>query len=90
MRVATDEATIVDNREIPDICLQHLIAVMLVDKTVTFKSAHDMARMTDPAILRQRAKVRLIHDAELEQTDATARGDRGGDAQRMAKVSPSV
>ena len=49
VRVATNEAKIVNNREIPDICLQHLIAVMLIDKTVSFKSAHDMARMKDPA-----------------------------------------
>ncbi len=67
VRVATDEAAIVNNREIPDICLQHLIAVMLIDKTVTFKSAHDKARMTDAAILRQRAKVQLIPDPELEK-----------------------
>ncbi len=66
VRVATDEATIVDNREIPDICLQHMVAVMLLDKTASFKSAHDIARMKDPAILRQRAKVRLIKDAELQ------------------------
>jgi 2-methylcitrate dehydratase PrpD len=67
VRVATDEATIVDNREIPDICLQHMVAVMLVDKTASFKSAHDIARMKDPAILRQRAKVQLIKDAGLER-----------------------
>jgi 2-methylcitrate dehydratase PrpD len=67
VRVAADEATIVDNREIPDICLQHLMAVMLVDKTVSFKSAHDNARMQDPAVLRQRAKVQLVHDEELER-----------------------
>jgi 2-methylcitrate dehydratase PrpD len=67
VRVATDEATIVDNREISDICLQHLVAVMLVDGTVTFKSAHDAARMKDPAVLRQRAKVRLVKDEELER-----------------------
>lgn len=67
VRVATDEATIVDNREIPDICLQHMVAVMLVDKTASFKSAHDIARMKDPAILRQRAKVRLIKDGELQR-----------------------
>jgi 2-methylcitrate dehydratase PrpD len=66
-RVAADEATIVDNREIPDICLQHLMAVMLVDKTVSFKSAHELARMKDPAVLRERAKVKLIHDEELEK-----------------------
>jgi 2-methylcitrate dehydratase PrpD len=67
VRVAADEATIVDNREIPDISLQHLMAVMLVDKTVTFASAHDGKRMQDPAVLRQRAKVELVHDEELER-----------------------
>lgn len=51
--------SVVDNREMPDICIQHMIAVMLIDKTATFRSAHDKARMQDPAILRQRAKVRL-------------------------------
>ncbi len=36
VRAATNEAKIVDNREIPDICLQHMIAVMLIDKTASF------------------------------------------------------
>ncbi len=67
VRVATNEAAIVNNREIPDISLQHLVAVMLIDKTVSFKSAHDVARMKDPAVLRQRAKVQLIPDEELER-----------------------
>jgi 2-methylcitrate dehydratase PrpD len=65
--VATNEAKIVDNREIPDICLQHMMAVMLMDKTVTFKSAHDKARMTDATILRHRAKVTLVGSEELER-----------------------
>jgi 2-methylcitrate dehydratase PrpD len=51
--------SVVDNREMPDICIQHMIAVMLIDRTVTFRSSHDKARMQDPAVLRQRAKVRL-------------------------------
>jgi 2-methylcitrate dehydratase PrpD len=51
--------SVVDNREMPDVCIQHMIAVMLIDKTATFRSAHDKPRMKDPAILRQRAKVRL-------------------------------
>ena len=67
VRVATNEAKIVNNREIPDICLQHLCAVMLIDKTVTFKSAHELARMTDPAVVRQRAKVQLVGEDALEQ-----------------------
>jgi 2-methylcitrate dehydratase PrpD len=67
VRVATSESSIVNNREIPDICLQHMMAVMLIDKTATFKSAHDVKRMQDPAVLRQRAKVQLIPDEELQR-----------------------
>ena len=37
-----------------------MIAVMLIDKDATFKAAHDVARMKDPAILRERAKVKLV------------------------------
>ena len=57
----------VDARELPDISLQHLLAVMLVDGTVTFKSTHDASRMRDPAVLRQRAKISLVGDVELEK-----------------------
>jgi len=67
VKVAAGEATIVDNRFVPDICLQHILAVMLVDGTVSFKSAHDVPRMKDPAVLRERAKIRLIHDMDLQQ-----------------------
>jgi 2-methylcitrate dehydratase PrpD len=67
VRIATHSAATVNNREMPDICLQHMIAVMLIDKTVSFQSAHDKARMQDPAILRQRAKVQLIPDEQLQK-----------------------
>jgi 2-methylcitrate dehydratase PrpD len=67
VRVATSEAKTVNNREIPDICLQHMVAVMLVDKTASFKAAHDKPRMTDSVILRERAKVQLVGDEELER-----------------------
>jgi 2-methylcitrate dehydratase PrpD len=66
VRAATSSAYTVDNRDMPDICLQHMVAVMLIDKTVSFAAAHDKERMKDPAVLRQRAKVHLIPDQELE------------------------
>jgi MmgE/PrpD C-terminal domain len=40
--------------------------VALPDKTVTFASVHDNARLTDPRTLRARAKIRLIPDEELQ------------------------
>lgn len=67
VHIATSEASVVNNREMPDICLQHMIAVMLIDRTASFKAAHDKVRMRDPALLQQRAKVSLIPDAELER-----------------------
>ncbi|MBV9532611.1 MAG: MmgE/PrpD family protein [Bradyrhizobium sp.] len=65
VRLAPSVATVVDNRDIPDICLQHMIAVMLIDKTVSFRAAHDKARMHDPAVLKERAKVELVREEEL-------------------------
>jgi 2-methylcitrate dehydratase PrpD len=67
VRVATSGAATVNNREMPDICLQHLMALMLIDKTVSFHAAHDTARMQDPAILRLRAKVQLVPNEEFER-----------------------
>jgi 2-methylcitrate dehydratase PrpD len=66
VRLATDEANIVNNREIPGISLQHMVAVMLLDKTITFGSAHDTERMRDPEVMRERVKVKLIRDEELQ------------------------
>ena len=51
--------SVVDNREMPDVCIQHMLAVMMIDKNVTFHSAHDKPRMQDPVVLRHRAKVQL-------------------------------
>jgi 2-methylcitrate dehydratase PrpD len=67
VHAATSAAYTVNNREMPDICLQHMIAVMLIDKTASFKAAHDKPRMQDPEILRQRAKVQLLGEEELER-----------------------
>jgi 2-methylcitrate dehydratase PrpD len=66
VRLGTRSASVVNNRDIPDICLQHMVAVMLIDRTVSFDAAHDVARMRDAAVLRERAKVELVGDAELE------------------------
>jgi 2-methylcitrate dehydratase PrpD len=67
VRSATSQAERVNNREMPDINVQYLIAVMLIDKTVSFHAAHDKARMQDPAILREKAKIELMGDEELEK-----------------------
>jgi 2-methylcitrate dehydratase PrpD len=65
VRLAPAVGAVVDNRDIPDICLQHMVAVMLIDKTASFHAAHDKPRMQDAAVLRQRRKVTYVPDAAL-------------------------
>ena len=67
VRIATSEAKTVNNRDMPDISLQHMIAVMLLNGTVTFRAAHDRELMHDPAVLAERAKVVLTPDEDLEK-----------------------
>jgi 2-methylcitrate dehydratase PrpD len=66
VKVSHTGATTTDNRHIPDICMQQMCAVMLMDGVVTFSSAHDEARMHDPATLAMRARIELRGDDELQ------------------------
>lgn len=71
MRMPDKEFETVNNRSMPNICVQHLLAVMLVDGTMTFKAAHELQRMKDPAVLETRKRIRVIGDSRL--TDAQRR-----------------
>ena len=61
------QAKTVNDREMPDISLQYMLAVMLLDKTASFAAAHDKPRMQNAAVLREKAKVQLIPDEDLER-----------------------
>ena len=41
---------------------------MLLDKTVSFKAAHDVARMKDPAVLRERGLPVATYSQEFAAT----------------------
>ncbi len=62
-----DRVHIVDDRDMPDVCVQHLVAVALLDKTVGFQAAHDRSRMQDPAILDLRKKMVLVPSPALTE-----------------------
>jgi 2-methylcitrate dehydratase PrpD len=51
VRLPEDGARIVNNRSMPDVNCQHMIAMALVDGAVTFASTHSSERMSDPAVL---------------------------------------
>jgi 2-methylcitrate dehydratase PrpD len=57
----------VNDRSMPDINLQYMVAVMLIDGTATLEAAHDFKRMQDPKVLELRKRVELIGDDDLER-----------------------
>jgi 2-methylcitrate dehydratase PrpD len=60
-------ARTVDNAPMPDVNVQHLVALLLVDGRLTFHSVHDRARMDDPAVLAVRKKTQLVPSQELTE-----------------------
>jgi len=57
----------VDRAPAPDVNVQHLLALLLVDGNLTFRAIHDYARMQDPAVLALGAKIALVPSEELRQ-----------------------
>jgi len=74
VRVAKQGANTTDNRMMPDICMQHLCAVMLLDGIVTFASSHDERRMKDPKVLALRSRTELFGDEALTRTLPSRQG----------------
>lgn len=62
-----DRLHIVDDRDMPDVCLQHLLAVTLIDGGLSFAAAHDRARMRDPAVLDLRRRIFTSPSKELTE-----------------------
>jgi 2-methylcitrate dehydratase PrpD len=60
-------AVTVNDRTMPDINLQHLMSVMLLDGTVTFAAAHDDRRMRDPKVLAIKQRIEFLGNEELER-----------------------
>jgi len=65
VRVAHQGANTTDNRHMPDICMQHMCAVMLIDGIVTFESSHDEKRMQNKQVLDLRRRITLLGDDAL-------------------------
>jgi 2-methylcitrate dehydratase PrpD len=69
-----DRMHIVNNGNMPDVCVQHLVAMSIVDGTVTFASVHDHNRMGDPAVQAVRRKIELVGSPELTKAKPARQG----------------
>jgi 2-methylcitrate dehydratase PrpD len=74
VRIPHESLNIVNNRDMPEICLQHLLATMLIDGRMDFHSAHDRVRMNDPAVLAVRQKISLSGDDALSRAMPSREG----------------
>jgi 2-methylcitrate dehydratase PrpD len=69
--IPTESLRIVDNSAIPDLSLQHLVALMIADGRATFASVHDVTRMRDPKVLAIRKLVEVVPSFELQMAVPT-------------------
>jgi len=74
VRLPADGAGIVDNSSMPDVNLQYIIAVALVDGGVSFADSHSYERMKDPQIRAVKERVQLIPDQKLADPAAPRSG----------------
>ena len=73
-RLPEDGALIVSNRAMPDVNLQYVLAVGLLDGTISFEDSHSQARMKDPQVLAVKERVELVADRALMDPDAPRSG----------------
>ena len=74
VRVAHQGANTTDNRSMPDINMQHMCAVMLIDGIVTFISSHDEKRMKNPKVVELKRRIELFGDDELTRVIPSRQG----------------
>jgi 2-methylcitrate dehydratase PrpD len=65
VRLPDDRIHLVDDSDVPNLCVQHLLALLLLDGRLGFQAAHDQARLRDPRVLALRQHIRAVPDAEL-------------------------
>lgn len=74
VRLPEDGARVVNDRAMPDVNCQHIIAVALVSGTVSFEDSHSYERMADPAVRAVKARVQLVADPKLMDRAAPRSG----------------
>ena len=69
-KLPTDGAGVVNNRAMPDVNIQHCIALALVDGAVSFTSTHSYERMGDAEVLAMKERVTLQPEESLVMPEA--------------------
>ena len=73
-RLPEDGAKVVNGRAMPDVNIQYVLAVGLLDGAVSFADSHSFERMKDPAVQAVARRVELVADRSLMVPDAPRSG----------------
>lgn len=74
VRLPEDGARVVNDRAMPDVNCQHIIALALVEGTISFADSHSYERMADPKVRAVKERVQLIADRDLMDPAAPRSG----------------
>jgi 2-methylcitrate dehydratase PrpD len=74
VRLPEDGARVVNDRAMPDVNCQHIIAVALLKGRVSFEDSHSYEQMADAQILAAKARVQLVADPALMDPAAPRSG----------------
>jgi 2-methylcitrate dehydratase PrpD len=74
VRIPESGARTVNNRHMPDVNVQYMVASILIDGKLTFESAHDYERFKNQRVLALKERVRLIGDSEMERSGPRFQG----------------
>ncbi len=68
VRIPESGARTVNNRKMPDVNVQFMVAAILIEGKLTFDMAHDYARLQNPKVLALKEKVQLIGDDRMAKS----------------------
>ncbi|MBN2060953.1 MAG: MmgE/PrpD family protein, partial [Deltaproteobacteria bacterium] len=69
VHISSEGLKTVDNARLPDINLQYLIAITLIDRGFSFDAAHSHERMSEKDVLAMRKRITLTEDPELSASE---------------------
>jgi len=64
--IPAESAKIVMDRDMPNVNIQHLLALLLIDGDISFNAAHDADRMRDARVLDARSRIVISLSQTLE------------------------
>ena len=74
VRIPEGGARTVNNRKMPDVNVQFMVASILIGGKLTFEMAHDYERFQNPRVLALKEKVQLIGDEAMERSGPRFQG----------------